>query len=217
MNLIETEPPVRDAFEHVRNILDMQSELHGLLGESELIALQAAINEDIENPSRSGVENRVDVFTRGININETTKERIKIVSRNVIRTRSRYEISQNTLQTISDFLNDENYLENKENLRSFVNTIAYLKPYDERQYHLALVFDKNGLQPIRGSERGWTFFNTQEQQERGDYKPQEHLLGVIVTMPNRELVQKIVELSSRSGELAHPVIDGNGAIRWPTA
>ena len=143
------------------------------MAESQLTILQSVINEEIENPSLLGGDDRLDKFSRDLDINETIKERIKSAGRAIIRSRRGYKIDEDTIQVINNFLVDKNYLGSKENLRSFVNAMAYLRPYNEPQYHLALVFAGRSLKPMWGSNRGWAWLDIQE---RENYKPANILL-----------------------------------------
>lgn len=59
----------------------------------------------------------------------------------------------------------------------------------------------------------WRKLNTEERVD--EYKISDHFLGTIVIMPNKELIKNVIEMFSHGGELAHPVFDHAGNLKYP--
>lgn len=114
------------------------------------------------------------------------------------------------LQIITDFLQNPYFLtEKKDNLRLLINAVSYIPKTSEKEtenYHLALIFD---LSQVSIYLHGWWGLIEKTN------TPQNALLGAIAAMPDKELLKEIIAHSSRSGDLAHPVFDNQGRVRWP--
>ena len=130
-------------------------------------------------------------------------------------------IDESNLKILNEFLEGPDYLEkDKSNLRKVINALAYSpKQYrrDSRQYHLALVLDVSGAS-VGGSalNREWGYVGgATDWRGKSTYEKGNAILGAVATMPNKELWQEMSELSSHAGEMAHPILDRNGVVRWP--
>ncbi|MDO8443928.1 MAG: hypothetical protein Q7S80_00240 [bacterium] len=117
------------------------------------------------------------------------------------------------LELLNNFINDPNFLREGNNLREVVNALAYdPRTVDEmsaevKQYQVLGIFGlkthhSGGLAPSWGRIDS---FNPEDTE----------MLGAIAIMPNKELYQRMVEASSHAGQLAHPVFDSNGTVRFP--
>ncbi len=123
------------------------------------------------------------------------------------------------LKVINDFLQDDEYLlKDKNNVRLLINAIALTPAWygskGHKQYHLALVFDHEALLSNQYTRKReiWDKINPRQ---TVSYRPPDHLLGVIVIVPDKQFVQKAINISSHGRGWAHPVFDRNGVVRWP--
>lgn len=106
-------------------------------------------------------------------------------------------------------------------LRSFIRALEWFvgEPMANReeQYQLALVIDARAIDrdaekkgANMGVMRGWGAIT----EENGRY-PEKYLLGVIVIIPDKEILQQVVGLASHGGPFAHPIFDQAGSTRYP--
>lgn len=120
---------------------------------------------------------------------------------------------------MQQFYHDRNYLDKPENLHALINVISYY-PFQEvadvfpsGQYHQALIFDMRAISRESTYYDNWRKLNTKE--DIDEYKVSDHFFGTIVIMPNKEFIKNVIEMSSHGGELAHPVFDHAGNLRYP--
>ena len=132
-------------------------------------------------------------------------------------------VNRDKLETANEFINNPDLISEDDNLRKLFSTVPYL--YDELaryeneknpiyakesyQYNVALVFNLPAISDSRSyGQSNWRYL------KGGDLSGNE-LLGVVVIMPDREMVEKVVELSSRAGVLAYPVLTDSGNVAYP--
>lgn len=125
-------------------------------------------------------------------------------------------ITPDVERILENFINDPEYLtNNKENLREIIHILAYSTfnqrndfRYDDehRSYHIALIIDDSVFKHSLSSRNGyWGVTDTSL------FNSQNHILGAIACMPNKELVREMIEISSGS----HPVFAANGTCLYP--
>lgn len=83
------------------------------------------------------------------------------------------------------------------------------------QYHVAVIFDPKVLKA--GKDDNFWGKPAIGQEWWSDMKgePEKAILAAIPLLNDRTMTEKIVELSRSRGELAHPVIDSKGNVRYP--
>ena len=136
--------------------------------------------------------------------------------RDKIVSESRYNIKETVKKSkewsvIRNFINNPDFLfENPNNLRTLFNALAYAK-YEQqtKQYHIAVIYDSDAVVPISDGNNYHHWSNISS-----DSKPH-HIVAAIAVMPNKELWNKMTEISSGSGKLAHPIFNRTGELKWP--
>ncbi|MCD4704461.1 hypothetical protein K8R66_00085 [bacterium] len=125
-------------------------------------------------------------------------------------------IGEERFKILMDFKKDSNYLKKGDNLRKFINAYSYVRTgiaYDKEslQYHVGLLFDMKAISNRDSwGHPEWRYLQTDKSEGA-----KSNVLGVIALMPNKELINKLVQSSNKSGLLAHPVFDGYGNIKYP--
>jgi hypothetical protein len=92
-----------------------------------------------------------------------------------------------------------------------------IEEHQHRQYHLALIIDKN-IVFGEGTGTSWDvdgWRNLYSTEKLDSDKLRASILGAISIYPLKEMYQEILEIEKDSGELAHPVFDNKGVVRWP--
>lgn|GEM_PF-1737489 len=124
-----------------------------------------------------------------------------------------------SVRAVRDFLNDPDWLNQPANLRRLYHAVAYedQKLYhfpqeDMRQYHVAAVFDFEAID--FGSRLGFPETHVWQYLKYVDQSGQS-LLGAISAMPDKEMWEKMTDLSSGSGEWAHPIFSNTGRVVFP--
>ncbi|MEK7609493.1 MAG: hypothetical protein AAB470_00015 [Patescibacteria group bacterium] len=120
--------------------------------------------------------------------------------------------------------NDPNYIKEPGALRDIVNAITYLQDNnlteESRQYEIALILDDKtfGFKSEGGymSYETWGSFEGSNNKNLPPSEKIKGLLAAISIMPLKDLYQEMIDLEKGSGELAHPVFDNKGQLRWPT-
>jgi hypothetical protein len=128
--------------------------------------------------------------------------------------------SDENLKIIKSFKENEDFLQQKGNLRKLL--VALSSVYDvegrqSRQYHVALIVDSKILDK---SSNSWNIDYWKElydfETEKIDKKEKNSsILGAISIYPLKEMHNEIIEIEKDSKDLAHPVFDHNGVVRWP--
>lgn len=125
------------------------------------------------------------------------------------------------LQIVKDFLANPESFEAPEKLRMFIRAICE-QPVERRgdlqlqQYQLALIVSLEAVgigedDDYSGGNPSWRFLKSQVRgRESGPC-----LLGAVAIMPEKSIVERVVELSRRAGILAHPVFNHSGLVRYP--
>jgi len=131
------------------------------------------------------------------------------------------DTSDENLKIIEAFKNDEKFLLQKNNLRKLLIALgtAYDNPKgrQERQYHLALIVD-NKLFKSSGNSWGddsWKELYEHELEKINEKDIQSYILGAVSIYPLKEIHNEILEIEKGSKDLAHPVFDHKGIVRWP--
>ena len=122
-------------------------------------------------------------------------------------------LGKENLRLIKEWMDDPAGVD----LRSLCNAVAYNQSYrgqewgpasSKEQYHMALVIALEALvSEGAGGLDDWCSL------QGGPIK--DHLLAAICVMPNKELLEKEIELVSAAGQNSHPVFDNQGRIRFP--
>jgi len=122
---------------------------------------------------------------------------------------------------LHDFVVDPEYIIQKGNLRRVITALTMSQRGQKDQYHVALVFDSSAVSEKQSWRKGTGFAESEKNEWRilksskEDPNQAQEFLGVIVVVPNRELVEKIAGLSSQARKFSHPVFDANGVVRFP--
>ena len=139
---------------------------------------------------------------------------------NIEQSRSDESRESEVSQVIQQFLEDDNFLDNRNNFRKLYTALCFtektLASTLHSQYHIGLVVDSAAI----GTNR-WRHPHSED--EWGDIRNGEFskdaLLAAICVIPNRDIVARIAEininLSVKEADLAHPVFDANSVVRWP--
>lgn len=131
------------------------------------------------------------------------------------------DTSDENLKTIEDFKNNDSFLLQKNNLRKLLIALgtAYDNPKgnQERQYHLALIVDDKLLKSSGNSwgDDGWKELYEHQLEKINEKEIQSYIVGAISIYPLKEMYDEIIKLEKGSKDLAHPVFDHKGIIRWP--
>lgn len=102
----------------------------------------------------------------------------------------------------------------KQELRAIVQELAEMRGSETfgfrgtktRQYQVGVIFELQDTSNGMGETQYWN---------QGELGAENHILGAIVTTPNRELLEKVVQIASKSGDRAHPVIDSHNLVQFP--
>lgn len=122
---------------------------------------------------------------------------------------------------IQSFREDEKFLSQKDSLRKLL--VALSAVYDDttehqhRQYHVALIVDSSIMDKASNSWGVEYWKELYESQTEKIDKKEKYLniLGVISVYPLKEMYKEIIEIEKGAEELAHPVFDHNGVVRFP--
>lgn len=102
---------------------------------------------------------------------------------------------------------------NENKLRNLVNhgsrKVSMKRDEQNAPYHLMAVF---APEAVRMNSSSWGREDWKYIQK--DAKP-ENLIAAFSMLPQKDLYQDMIGLSSRAGELAHPIFDSQGNLRWP--
>ncbi|TSC78351.1 MAG: hypothetical protein G01um101433_292 [Parcubacteria group bacterium Gr01-1014_33] len=122
---------------------------------------------------------------------------------------------------LCQFIEDSDWIYTKGHLRILVYALAYaprrnMPDEQTRAYHVALIFGLAVIDVEAGvKEWGIRAWGKIKSPKGESHLIEEQLLGIIACLPDRELVEKLINLSSKSGAFAHPVFDSRGIVRWP--
>lgn len=132
------------------------------------------------------------------------------------------DLGVENLKIIQDFKENPDFLNQKDGLRKIVTALGNIHDWviqemQHRQYHLALIVDKNitlgkdtsGSWDVDGWRDIYSIKNI------NDLKLNASILGVISIYPLKEMHKEISDIEKDSGDLAHPVFDHKGIARWP--
>jgi len=125
--------------------------------------------------------------------------------------------------------NDPAYLEKPGALRETLNVLTHLvdnpRGRDAGQYMIALILDNKTFQfkepRMQGTsyKEDWGSFNrpwTEKQMNSlSEAEVKQGLLAAISIMPLKDLHQEMILLDKGASDLAHPIYDNNGVLRWP--
>ena len=121
---------------------------------------------------------------------------------------------------LHEFIANPDYILQQGNLRKVITALSMSLRNQAKMYHVALIFDSSavsekqswGGSPFAESEKDeWRILKKIED----DPNQAAELLGAIVVMPNRDIVEKVVTLSAQAQEFSHPVFDSQEIVRWP--
>lgn len=125
--------------------------------------------------------------------------------------------------TIKSFREDNKFLSKKDNLRKLLIALSAVyddtTEYQRRQYHLALIVDSS-ITDKASNSWGIDYWKElyESQTEKMDKKEKYLIiLGAISIYPLKEMYKEIIEIEKGSEDLAHPVFDHNGVVRFPKA
>ncbi len=205
---------------------ELESYLSSNLGDE---ACQRLIHE-IENPTESEYRNSGTLMIVKHNIEKVIthedgrfedickagyllSEQINIIKR----------YGEENLRIVAEWLKNPNYLDGKDNLRKVMWALSTAPSVDEdpeaRQYHLAVIYGIDALSPgDSGWGMGWQNINENRSQRNSTEEQSvlaQQMLGAISVMPDKQLYQRMSELSASAGDFSHPVFDSLGYVRWP--
>lgn len=128
--------------------------------------------------------------------------------------------SDKNLKIIKSFQDNENFLQTKGNLRKLLVAISAIYDVEERQsrqYHVALIVDSKILDQSSNSwgVDYWKDLYESKTEKMSKEEKDLKILGVISIYPLKEMYNEVIELEKSSQDMAHPVFDHNGIIRWP--
>lgn len=128
--------------------------------------------------------------------------------------------SDENLKIIRSFQDDENFLQEKGNLRKLLVAISAIYDVEERQsrqYHVALIVDSKILDQSTNSwgTDYWKNLYEFEIEKMSKEEKSSSILGVISIYPLKEVYNEVIKLEKNSQDMAHPVFDHNGVVRWP--
>lgn len=203
----------------------MQSEwdhnVHNMEAMRTLISLLRKVRSDLKGGEDSKRKEVVKNFREELQkkiedvwLGEDQIEKILLAGRDANRTGiERY--GKDRIEVIQRFFEDDGFLDDKDNLRQLILAIAYT-PIDGMdaigQYHLALLYGSKAFKKTEfGEVHSWNP-NWRYIKNKGI---EEEFLGAIANMSNKELIEELVSLSKQSGNLAHPIFDQTGKVRWP--
>jgi hypothetical protein len=132
------------------------------------------------------------------------------------------DLGAENLKTIQDFKDNPDFLKQKDGLRKIITALGnvhdwMIEEHQHRQYHLALIVDKN-IVFGEGTGTSWDvdgWRNLYSTEKLDSDKLRASILGAISVYPLKEMYQEILEIEKGSGDLAHPVFDNKGIVRWP--
>lgn len=125
------------------------------------------------------------------------------------------------LEIVRDFINRPETFDTPQKFRAFVRAFCEEPVKQEgrkqwRQYQIALIVSAKAIGIGKDNDyswgrESWRFLKRKiDNNDSGIY-----LLGAVVIMPEKSFLKKVTELSKHGRELAHPVFDHSGEVRYP--
>lgn len=124
------------------------------------------------------------------------------------------------MKIIKSFQENEDFLQEEGNLRKLLVALSAIYDVEERQsrqYHLALIVDSKILDDVSNSwgQDHWKELYEFEVEKIDKDKKDSSILGVISIYPLKEMHNELIKIENNSKNLAHPVFDHKGIVRWP--
>jgi|SRR3989344_1170476 len=122
------------------------------------------------------------------------------------------------LRTLCDFMNNETYLDDGKKVHDIISIISFAPTAgaheSTRKYHVMTIFDKSALSGRR-SWQGIASWEHLRQLAEEDYDPQEAVLGTVAIIPDGDLLNELIDKSSKAGKLAHVILNHKGKVIYP--
>lgn len=116
------------------------------------------------------------------------------------------------LENISRFIERPESFTDPEELRELAHDLQYWpnnKSKMVKQWHVAMVIHKD---TVGSTVANWYYLKNVN---ANGTPAKDKVLGCVVLMPDRPMMSEIIQASSQAKELAHPVFDRTGEVRWP--
>lgn len=123
-----------------------------------------------------------------------------------VKSMGKHKITEEDKDLIEHFLSDPSTL-SKGELRALF-TLLSEKTAHQYQYEIAAIFHPSAYRKSRGVSEDWPWWELTSSAQNG-------LMAAIVTIPDKKLMKDVIESASGNPELAHPVFDSLGNIRYP--
>ncbi|MEX2369168.1 MAG: hypothetical protein WD552_02115 [Candidatus Paceibacterota bacterium] len=150
---------------------------------------------------------------------DLTEDQDKLLEKYLIRREEELDIGKENTEIIYDFMNDPDFLEQKDGLRKIIiaitNSHRLLNDSERRQYHIAVIVDNSKFK-FRSSEWGLSEWRRMSGGATDEKDVAEGILGAISVYQLKYMYKEMINLDKGAGDFAHPIFDSNGVVRFPS-
>jgi len=160
----------------------------------------------------------IDCEKRGIEISEWALKHIIEEEARVKQAEQVKQLNREDLELLEKLEKNPELLKEGNNLRRLFSILPYTEDIEGHmygagegglhfQYEVVLILNSNAVSNKKGD---WIWRVLKPGEMKGD-----ELLGVVVIMPDRKMVERVVGLSAKAGKFSHPVFTSRGNVAYP--